>query len=126
MRKLLALILSLIAGSPAIASGCYWIGRTAYCDANCWITHHWWDHTGTQWIRWFCLPGFLTDPAFIVAVVVLGVILATMLARAFSSSRLRRQTADAEAQATEAQAIRDKLTAAAAEADRFLETYRKR
>ena len=126
MRKFLALVLALIVTSPAIASGCYWIGRTAYCDANCWITHHWWDHSGRQWIRWFCLPGFLTDPAFIVAVVVLGVLIAAMFIRAISTSRLRKETAVAEAQATEAQALRDKLTAAAAEADRFLETYRKR
>jgi len=125
MRTVFAAALFILSTTAALANRCYWINGLPYCDAGCWVVQRWWDGN-TQWMRYSCIPPFLTDPGFIVTAALAVGALVVVLVGAARTASLRKQTAEAEAQAIEAEEITDRLRAAAADADRFIETYRNR
>lgn len=113
--------LALLTPLPAEA-GCSWTpSNNIQCTSNCWVTDHWVDANGQPWMKWSCSGG--SDGAFGLLLLV-GLVLAIAGAcGAFSSAPVdpfEEENKKIAAQLEEMKALEAKLTAAAAEADDYL------
>ncbi|MGE3702634.1 MAG: hypothetical protein AB7G08_28290 [Hyphomicrobiaceae bacterium] len=126
MPKFVAFLAGIVAVSaPAMANGCYWVGNQIYCEAGCWVSNRWWDGY-REWMQYQCIPSDLIIAGVLAAaLVIIGAIVAAINSSS-QTTALTEVTAEEDARAEEAQRITDNLKSARAEADHFLETYRRR
>lgn len=126
MRTFIMAAASLVAFSvPAFANRCYWIHGIPHCDPGCFLRARWYDSYGRQWIEWWCIPEELIIAGIALAVLVVVGVVAAIASAANKPAPYATEIALAETQAAEAERITQRMKAAAAEADKFLETYRR-
>jgi len=128
MRKFFAFLSgAAVVTTPAMANRCYGIDGGIYCDRGCRIVNRWWQG-GTEWFSWSCAPEpeVILAIAVIIVIAIIAVVGSIASSSSASTTALMQATDEADAEAAEAQRITDNLKSARAEADHFLETYRRR